>query len=271
MTSVQSTPIVLPALCGNMGNRAYYSCLMSFEEIADRVSYASDIHKNQSFSDMIQREIEERRIREIIQYLEEQPERFFNSIVVAIYGGDPNWYFLSNVKNKHTEEDLHLLTEETTESVGFLRLDGNENLFAVDGQHRLAGIKEAIKIDNGSDYCEDTVSVIFVAHETSPEGMQKTRRLFTTLNKEARRVSKGGIIALDEDDVIAICVRRLVEETRFFAGKRAAFVGENNLPVNNAVSLTTIGNLYDVLGILFSMAATDLRKPKRQLVRKRPF
>ena len=52
----------------------------------------------------------------------------------------------------------------------------------------------------------DEVSVIFVAHEATSQGLERTRRLFTTLNKTDRPVSKGDIIALDEDDVVAICV-----------------------------------------------------------------
>ena len=50
-----------------------------------------------------------------------------------------------------------------------------------------------------------------------PEHQQQDR-LFTTLNKTARPVSKNAVIALDEDDVMAICVRRLIEDSRFFHG-----------------------------------------------------
>ena len=35
--------------------------------------------------------------------------------------------------------------QETVQSVGFLALRGDEKLFALDGQHRLAGIKRTIK------------------------------------------------------------------------------------------------------------------------------
>ena len=269
MTNEGCGKLILPALRGIMGDRVYYSTLMSFKELACRVSYADEVHAHKSLSDMIQRELESRRSREIAEYLENQPERFFNSLVVATYRGDPNWHSLSNVRNKNTNESLDDITDATVESVGFLTLDGNEKLFAVDGQHRLAGIKQFMKT-RLKDERSDEVSVIFLAHEESSDGLERTRRLFTTLNKTARPVSKGGIIALDEDDVMAICVRRLVEETRLFNGNRIAFVAGNNLPVRNSDSLTTIGNLYDVLGTLFSTADTDLKKSKSQLKRIRP-
>lgn len=268
MTINKNERLILPALCGVMGDRAYYSCLMSFDELARRVSYANEVHQNKSLSDMIQRELDERRSEEIARYLSDVSERFFNSLVVATYGGDPDWHPLSDV-NSRSNEALNNLSEETIESVGFLTLNGDESLFAVDGQHRLSGIKRVVENSENSEL-QDVVSVIFVAHADTSDGLQRTRRLFTTLNKTARPVSKGGIIALDEDDVMAICARRFVEDTALFGGARIAFVAGNNVPVNNIHSLTTIGNLYDVLGILFSQAHTRLRKNRQALQRVRP-
>ena len=116
----------------------------------------------------------------------------------------------------------------------------------------------------------DEVSVIFVGHKDTQQGLERTRRLFTTLNKTARPVSKGEIIALDEDDVMAICVRHLLEHTDLFARNRIALVASNNMPTANTTSLTTIGNLYDVLTILFTAAQSELKKQKTDLQRVRP-
>ena len=40
-----------------------------------------------------------------------------------------------------------------------------------------------------------------VMHKNTTDGLEATRRLFTTLNKTAKPVSKNAVIALDEDDV----------------------------------------------------------------------
>ena len=261
--------IVLPALRGVMGDWVYYSCLMNLGELSSRVHYAEDIHNNEALSDMIQRQLKKSRGAQIAEYLKVQPDRFFNSLVVATYGGQPHWHALSDVRSKTKTDKLKNLIEETVASVGFLALRGDENLFALDGQHRLAGIKKAVKDGLESDPY-DEVSVIFVAHKNSKKGLERTRRLFTTLNKTARPVSKSDIIALDEDDVMAICVRRLIEETPLFSDKRVAFVASNNMPVTNTTSLTTIGNLYDVLTILFTTAHSNLKKRKPDLQRVRP-
>ena len=261
--------IVLPALRGIMGDWVYYSCLMDLSELSSRVSFAREVHKNTALSDMIQRQLSTGRGAIIAEYLKMQPERFFNSLVVATYGGQPNWHALTDVRNQAENDELSSLSEETIASVGFLTFHGDENLFALDGQHRLAGIKQAMGKGLEQDPY-DEVSVIFVAHKTTDEGLERTRRLFTTLNKTAKSVSKGDIIALDEDDVMAICARRLIEETELFRDDRIAFVANNNMPVANTTSLTTIGNLYDVLTILFTETRSDLRKSKADLQRIRP-
>jgi DNA sulfur modification protein DndB len=261
--------IILPALRGVMGRWVYYSCLMSLNEVAKRVSYADEIHKNEKLSDMIQRSLKSVRSKQIAEYIENQDERFFNSLVVATYGGQPNWSSIDTLNGKGREEFVGKLSEETITSVGFLSLNGDEKLFALDGQHRLSGIKRAISEGMQQDPF-DEVSVIFVGHKSSQKGLERTRRLFTTLNKTAKPVSKGDIIALDEDDVMAISVRWLIEETALFSGDRVAFVASNNMPARNTKSLTTIGNLYDVLEVLFSGAETDLKQSKADLKRARP-
>jgi DNA sulfur modification protein DndB len=123
---------------------------------------------------------------------------------------------------------------------GFLTLTGQEQLFALDGQHRLAGIKKALA--EGTRLGEEQLTVIIVVHRPTPEGVKRSRRLFTTLNKKAQFVTKDAIIALDEDDISASITRRLVEESGLFNEDNVSFsVG----PLRDNKSVTTIGNIYD--------------------------
>ena len=261
--------IVLPALRGVMGDWIFYSCLMDIKEISERVHYEEEVHRNKGLSDMIQRQLKLGRSRQIATYLGTQNERFFNSLVIATYGGQPNWRALTDIRGRATKADLKNLSDETVESVGFLVLSGGEKLFAIDGRHQLAGLKRAVKERLVKD-SYDTLSVIFVAHQATAKGIERTRRLFATLNKAERPVSKGDIVAFDEDDVMAICVRRLIEKTEFFAGKRVAFVASNNMPTSNSTSLTTIASLYDLLTTVFTKTRFDLKRSKAKLQRARP-
>src|ERR1019366_4366533 len=93
-----------------------------------------------------------------------------------------------------------------------IAFDGSEKLFAVDGQHRVVGIQRAVAAKEALG--DEEVCVIFVGHSNDRVGLQRTRRLFTTLNRYAKPVNKTEIIALDEDAAVAIVTRRLLESYR---------------------------------------------------------
>lgn len=261
--------LTLPALRGVMGDWIYYSCLMDRKILGGRVRYARELYQHKGLSTMIQRQLDNKRRTEIADYLRDQPQRFFNSLVIATYDGDPNWVSLDSIQGPTPPGIIESLTPEMVGSIGFLMFRGDEKLFAVDGQHRLAGIRKVLE-DDETHEDDDDISVLILAHRTNAAGLERTRRLFTTLNKTARPVSKGDIIALDEDDVMAICVRELVEKNRLFQDSRLLFVAGNNMPARNRDSLTTIGNLYDVLTILFTKSEWDLKNKRAELQRIRP-
>lgn len=246
-----SKKITLPALRGGFGSWIYYSCLMPIREIGARVDYATELHPAEAheLSKFIQRALEGRRATEIADYLTKNADRFFNSLVLAVYGGHPDWLEIGISGTSTPRASLDDLTQEVRDSIGFLRLAGKEKIFAIDGQHRLSGIKRAMT-DNNSLLADELVPVIFVGHTNTATGMRRSRRLFTTLNKTAVAVTKRDIIALDEDDVMAITVRELYEHDKRFSDPRIAIIATNNLPPTSA-ALTTIGNLYDVLKLLF--------------------
>ena len=240
--------LYLPSLRGLMGDWIYYPTLMKLKDIAQRVKIAEEIYPNKNLNEMVQRWIKKKRGKEIKDYLLKQEQRFFNSLIVAIYEGDPSWYDITRIEG-NDQLDAEDVPEDVVAGIGILSLNGEEELFTLDGQHRLIGIQEAV--EESPQLGEDELAVILIAHRTNPAGMERSRRLFTTLNKNAVRVSKGETIALDEDDAMAITVRRLVMENPMFIEDRILNNATNNIPISNSTCLTTIGNLYDLLQILF--------------------
>lgn len=243
--------LALPALRGTFGDWTYYSAVVSLPELARRVSFGNELHNNKELSAWIQRSLKGGRADEIANYLRMEPERFFNSLVIALYGGTPEWVPLALHAGREGSPKLG----NAAESLGVLELSGNEELFAVDGQHRLAGMKRLMESPpeeraNGAPTAvTDLVSVLFIAHRVDKR--ERTRRLFTTLNKTAIPVSKMERIALDENDVMAITARHMVEDHAWFQSPRIALHHTNNLGREDGTALTTIGNLYDVLRDLF--------------------
>jgi DNA sulfur modification protein DndB len=256
----------LPALRGLFGDWAYYSCLMSLKELSTRVKFADQIHQSKALSDLIQRKLKDERADDIATYLKSNSERFFNSLVVAVYGGDPAWHELDEIKPQHKDFEVSEVSKDAIASLGFLSFTGEELLFALDGQHRLAGVQKAVALND--DIAEDEVSVIFVSHHNDAAGMQRTRALFTTLNKTAKPVNKSETIALDEADVMAIIARRFIETNSKFSDKRILVTDSPGLPSTNFSHLTTIQNLYDVLTTLFSKVMQ--KKSIKELSFQRP-
>ena len=232
-----------------MGDWVYYPTLMKLKDIAERVKIAEEIYQSKTLSEMVQQEIKRKRGKEIKDYLLKHEQRFFNSLIVAVYEGDPTWYDITHIES-NSPYDSEDIPEDVVAGIGILSLNGEEELFTLDGQHRLIGIKEAVA--ETPHLGEDELSIIFIAHRTDMDGMKRTRRLFTTLNKNAVRVSKGEMVALDEDDTMAITVRRLVTENSMFMKDRILNNVTDNIPKSNQTCLTTIGNLYDLLSILFT-------------------
>ena len=192
-----------------MGDWIYYPTLMKLKDIAERVKIAEEICQSTTLSEMVQHEIQRKRGRKIKDYLLKQKQRFFNSLIVAVYEGDPIWYDITHIEsnNPYNPENI---PEDVVAGIGILSLNGEEKLFTLDGQHRLIGIKEA-SCRNSSRWVKMNCQL----SSSRIEQIQKEWKgvkLFTTLNKNAVRVSKGETIALDEDDTMAITVRRLVTE-----------------------------------------------------------
>ena len=257
------TKLYLPSLRGLIGDWVYYPTLMKLKDIAERVGIAEEISQSKALSEMVQRFIKKDRGLEIKDYLLKQEQRFFNSLIVAVHEGDPIWYEITHleISNQLGAEDIpEDVPEDVVAGIGILSLNGKEKLFALDGQHRLIGIKKAVA--ENPQLGEDELAIIFIAHRTNPEGMKRSRRLFTTLNKYAAQVSKGEMIALDEDDTMAITVRRLVTENHMFMEKRILNNATDNVPKSNQTCLTTIGNLYDLLDILFTKVYVTSKKKR---------
>lgn len=238
-----NTPLYLPALQAQLGTWTYYACVMRLADVRDRITYAREIHKNDALSDMIQRELDDKgRRADIEQYLLQTKDRFFNSLVVGVYGGNPQWHPF-DVKSRSSSHNAVQFAGQ--ENIGYLELDGKERLFALDGQHRLAGIKAAVEAREALG--DERVSVLFVAHATTAAGMRRTRGLFVAINKKAVQVRKRDIIALDEVDHAAILTRQLVDDHPWFSRGQVDINRFTESIPANAPALISIATFYDII------------------------
>ena len=241
-----NTSLYLPSLRAKMGDWIYYVSFMKMKEIAARIDFAEDIHESRSLNDLLQRAVTSRSI-EIVRYLLTQEQRFFNAIIIGVYGGSPRWVELTLKGN--AKLNLSDFPDYLIGSVGYLLLSGKENLFAIDGQHRVAAINDAVKVNKALE--DEEVAIIFVSAKQDPANRQRTRRLFSTLNRYAKPVGQRDIIALDEDDTITIITRKMINEYKLFKDERInTKVLGKSIPRNDDRCITTIVSLYDMLNII---------------------
>ncbi|WP_210397393.1 DNA sulfur modification protein DndB [Motiliproteus sediminis] len=246
-----SNKTLIPALKAKVGDWNYYICVMKYAQVAKEVNYAYELGGNQELNSLIQRGISER-TKEITDYLLRSEHRFLGSLIVAAYGGDPQYMPVSM-------EDADGVISGLDSSFGVLTFDGAQQYFALDGQHRLKAIKDAIK--KNPELGNEEISVILVSHYDTPEGKEKTRRLFTNINKNAKTTTKSENLALDEDDGYAIVTRRIIsehvllgEEGRVSVFNKSGDEGQlsiaGNVKDSDRHALTSISQLYEIVKAL---------------------
>jgi len=118
--------LYLPSLRGIIGDWVYYPTLMKLKDIAERVSIADEIYQSKTLSEMVQRVIKSTRGNEIKNYLIKQEQRFFNSLIVATYGGNPSWYDITRIESSGQLLDTDDIPEDVVAGIGILSLNGAE-------------------------------------------------------------------------------------------------------------------------------------------------
>lgn len=254
----------IPAFKASVGDWEYFICIMKYAEVARQVGFAYELGGNSDLNTMIQRGLGDR-TDSIKTYLLKSEHRFLGAIIIAAWGGAPTYVDIGM-------EDPDGLLSGIDRQFGVLTFDGTQQYFAIDGQHRLKAIKEAIK--SQPELGKEDLCVIMVSHFDSEDGKVRTRRLFTNINRNAKATTGAENIVLDEDDGAAILTRRLLTEHPFLSNEGVVKVftrtGEEgdlrlaagNVPQGDKKALTTIANLYDIVRTLSFDLDPSMRQPQ---------
>lgn len=254
----KTNKILVPALTGKFSKWRYYQMVLPVKEIVRNlgteanpnfrvkaVEEVEEIYARKGVSELLQRAFDPKRLDPIKNYILKQPDKYINNLTLAIFGGNPEWHDLSlfgGVKSDDYDEKIRSIEKQ----VGFIELMGTETLFVLDGQHRLKGLREAFK-ENPDKIGEEEVVCTLIIHNPSSDGRIRTRRLFSTVNRQAKPVSKGENILLDEDDASAIIVRELIENYKHFKGKEIIALSKGgNISKGDWSKFSTVITLNDI-------------------------
>lgn len=234
-----------------MGDWTYYVTVMGVAEVVEYVRFAEEVCPNQDLDRMIQREVSDRS-KEIAEYLRNNEQRFFGSLIVAAYDGQPRFLPIGFA-------DAPLLNQMEGR-VGVLQFDGTEQYYALDGQHRLAALKIEMTT-NAERYKSDQISMIVICHTKDEDGMARARRLFTTVNRYAKKTSPATHTAMSEDDGVAIVTRRLIRTHLLFKSRIKVMV-----VARNGKAKLASGNAMSSADRNYLMAIETFRKCNQQLL-----
>ena len=243
-----------------MGDWTYYIVKMRMREVAAEVKFGSEVHNDFTLDEAIQRTIKESRVKkEIVTYLTGRNDRFFASLVVAAIGGSPKFYPVSVSDDPQFE--IFADEESIEQSFGVLRFSGDQNYYALDGQHRLKAIKtllqpedETERIEPPRGFANEEISVLMVIRppeSSEDDWLESYRRLFSSLNRYAKPTDSDTNIIMDEDDVFAILTRRLIATHNFFRAPgrhiESLRVQTKGRPLKEGTShFTSLQQLYDL-------------------------
>lgn len=226
----------------------YFSTTMSIEDLASSLHLVSDFPGSESvewsIDELFQRDLDWKRVQQkIVPYLRSSEQaQFFSSLTIALLpvheqrmSGNFEEQAGTPPQLNSAEMFSHTVTigpvvcgyynswREVTDDaalIGQIRWNTDQVFgVAIDGQHRLAAVKELARGLRFSDKARQTripVVLLVLAEKVgykAPSGtglISVLRKLFIDLNKHAKAVSRSRQILLDDDDPHALCVRALV-------------------------------------------------------------
>ncbi len=256
-----------PAMRASMGSWDYYIVKMRMEDLVKEVEFAHEIHESKTLDEAIQRSLNESRVKkEIVKYLAHSEDRFFNAIVVAALGGNPNFISVSIDDDPRFEL---LPRQEFNETFGVLVFDGKQHYYALDGQHRLMSIKTLLEQDEPDTpdipkgFKNEEISIIMLVKQDKDENfMRSYRRIFSNLNRYAKPTDPDTNIIMDEDDAVAIVTRRLLMDYDFFRWEGRST--DSQKVKTQGKNLRSGEPYFSSLQTLYSMNETFLKTPKRE-------
>jgi DGQHR domain-containing protein len=260
------------AISGKFGEVRYFITTLDQSDAVENIRFADEIQGSWSFSERVQRKLDEDRANvEIFSYLAQGGIRFFNSIVVVLLP-------TSNDQREFWDFDTVNSQGKPVEKWVNLKLYKNVARIVIDGQHRLLSLrrywnshtgKEPLNTQQTNDKfdCSETfdIPVVYLvfgdlgrvghadlSETVRDEIIKSTRNIFTVINKTAKSIDKQTQLLLDDTKISALIPRKLLEEgvledrlVKWSSQSRSLNQSEPYLTTLDLVSQCTIELLKD--------------------------
>ena len=185
----------VPAMRGKIGSRTYYACLMPMSAIPNLFKFTDSAGSTPE--DREQRVLNEKRVPELRDYVLENDEDYIFSSITASYKSTPIF-------------DPAPAGNGMDGAIGILKLKLGDELIINDGQHRCAGIAEALK--HNPAIGDHTMSILLFPWESK----DRVQQMFSDLNRFVQRTSKSLDILYDKRDNISAATLASLEDVPVF-------------------------------------------------------
>ena len=257
-----NTIAVLEGGFGSVGQ--YWMTTMKASQVINSIYMPKDIpewkKEGNTVEDQYQRDCDFNRVKkQIAPYLVKNKDRFFSSLVVAIYKGtDPEFTPLTSLIDINEPKFIPL--KQPTQRFGYLTIPENSILVPLDGQHRLAALKMAITgkdqegqdiqssfFEHNPDLADEDVSVILFRFQA-----KQAKSIFNSINRYAKPTSKAVNLITSDTDICAIIARTSI--ANMFVNTRIVNLKGNQLN-DSQHFFTTLATLYDAVTYICSNCA----------------
>ncbi len=183
----------VPATRGRMGTTDYYTATLPFGAVTKLFVFDPEEMLELTPENRSQRVLKSKRIPEIANYVLENEDYLFSAITVSV-----------------DADEVDFCPAEDQADVGILVLPLEAKYVINDGQHRVAGIIEALRQD--SRLAEDTISVVLLPDS----GLERSQQIFSDLNRTVHKTSKSLDILFDHRLPINGITMSCLEEVPLF-------------------------------------------------------
>lgn len=188
--------MTVPATRGRMGESQYYTANFPMGMVAKLFVYDPERMANLPVEYREQRALKKSRVPEIADYIVENEDYIFSSITVSVDA---------------TELTFH--ASEIDGNVGLLEIPMEAEWIVNDGQHRVAGIADALRRHDDRRY--DHLSVVILPNG----GLERNQQVFSDLNRTVQKTSRSLDILFDHRVPLNRITNACVDRVRLFKGK----------------------------------------------------
>lgn len=211
----------VPAMRGQIGSRTYYACLMPMSAIPNLFKFTD--WAGFTPEDREQRVLNEKRVPELRDYILDNGDDYIFSSITASYKSQPIF------EPAPTGNGMD-------GAIGILRLKLGDELIINDGQHRCAGIADALK--HNPEIGDHTISVLLFPWESK----DRVQQMFSDLNRFVQKTSKSLDILYDKRDNISAATLASLEDVPVFR----ELTDKDNVSLRSkSPKLFTLAALYD--------------------------